>query len=277
MLPWILWEIDMLNRLTTNIRIFFEGAYYSYKALFRWLRPATYLASEVFAPLTMMIFFVYIGAYASGSNSASFYVIGNSLIFAASSGIFGVTMSVGGERWSGTLPYLFGSPANRWAMFVGRAVMHILNGMLGVFIGLGWGILLFKLDLSHTDPLALLLTILITTFSTSGLGLLMGCLSLITRNVMLVNNTVYFLLLVFSGANIPVGDLPRWMQVISQGLPLTRGVACARTIIDGGSLADVLPLLQVEFLIGVILTILGYFLFKIFEIEAKRMGTLDIF
>ena len=267
----------MLKRLTTNIRIFFEGAYYSYRALFRWLRPATYLASKVLAPLTIMIFFVYIGAYASESNSASYYVIGNSLIFAASSGIYGVTMSIGGERWAGTLPYLFGSPANRGAMFIGRSVMHILDGMLGVFIGLGWGILLFKLDLSHTNPLALVLTILVTTFSTSGLGLLMGCLSLITRNVMLVNNTVYFSLLVFSGANIPVEELPGWMQVVSRSLPLTRGVESARLVIGGASFSDVLPLLCQEFLLGVLLTILGYFLFKVFEIHAKRLGTLDIF
>ncbi len=267
----------MLNRILDNTRIFFEGAYYSYRALFRWLNPATYLASKVFAPLTMMIFFVYIGAYASGSNSASFYVIGNSLIFAASSGIFGVTMSVGGERWTGTLPYLFGSPANRGAMFVGRAVMHILDGMLGVFIGLGWGILLFGLDLSRSDPLALIVTILITTFSTSGLGLLMGCLSLITRNVMLVNNTVYFALLVFSGANIPVEQLPGWMQVIANGLPLTRGVACTRMIVAGSSLTEIMPFLREEMLIGIILTILGYSLFKVFEFQAKKLGTLDIF
>jgi len=267
----------MLNRLLNNTRIFFEGAYYSYRALFRWLRPATYLASKVFAPLTMMIFFVFIGAYASGSNSASYYVIGNSLIFAASSGIYGVTMSIGGERWTGTLPYLFGSPANRGAMFVGRALMHILDGMLGVFIGLGWGILLFGLDLSQTNLPALLLTILITTFSTSGLGLLMGCLSLITRNVMLVNNTVYFALLVFSGANIPIEQLPKWMQAVSNVLPLTRGVACTRTVVAGGTLADILPLLRQELLIGVVLTLLGYSLFKVFEIKAKKLGTLDIF
>jgi len=109
------------------------------------------------------------------------------------------------------------------------------------------------------------------------LGLLMGCLSLITRNVMLVNNTVYFALLVFSGANIPVNELPKWMQVISQVLPLTRGVACTRTIINGGSLVEILPLLKQELIIGVLLTILGYFLFKVFEIQAKKMGTLDIF
>jgi ABC-2 type transport system permease protein len=267
----------MIDRILSNTRIFFEGAYYSYRALFRWLRPATYLASKVLAPLTMMIFFVFIGAYAAGSNSASYYVIGNSLIFAASSGIFGVTMSVGGERWTGTLPYLFGSPANRGVMFIGRAVMHILDGMLGVFIGLGWGILLFKLDLSHANPLALVLTILITTFSTSGLGLLMGCLSLITRNVMLVNNTVYFALLIFSGANIPVNELPKWMQAISNVLPLTRGVACTRMIVNGASLSEIMPLLREELFIGIVLTVLGYFLFKVFEIQAKKLGTLDIF
>jgi ABC-2 type transport system permease protein len=182
----------IIKRFTLNIRLFFEGAFLSYLALFHWLRPMTYLASKVMAPLTQMLFFVFIGAYASGAQNAAFYVIGNSLIFTASSGIFGVTMSIGGERWSGTLPYLFGTPANRMALFLGRAFMHIFDGMLGVFIGLAWGILLFNLDLSHTDLPALTLTILITTFSTAGLGLLMGCLSLVTRNVMFVNNTVYF-------------------------------------------------------------------------------------
>jgi len=99
----------------------------------------------------------------------------------------------GGERWSGTLPYLFGTPANRMTLFLGRAFMYIFDGMLGVFIGLAWGILLFKLDLSRTDLPALTLTIFITTFSTAGLGLLMGCLSLITRNLMVCKQYSLFL------------------------------------------------------------------------------------
>ena len=267
----------MQKRSITNVKIFFDGAILSYRALFRWLRPATYIASKILAPLTMMIFFVLIGAYASGSNDASFYVIGNALIFAASSGIFGVTMSIGGERWSGTLPYLFGSPANRMAIFVGRAFMHILDGMLGVFIGLGWGILLFGLDLSQTHLIPLLLTILITTFSTAGLGLLMGCVGLITRNVMLVNNTVYFSMLLFSGANIRLESLPKWMQVVSSYIPLTRGIASTRLIVAGAGINEVLPLLLEEFLIGLIFTLLGFFLFSTFEKQAKKLGTLEIF
>lgn len=68
----------------------------------------------------------------------------------------------------------------------------------------GWGVFLLGLDLSDTDPLALVLVIFITTFSTSGMGLMLGSLSLITRNVMFVNNTVYFLTLLVSGSNIPL-------------------------------------------------------------------------
>lgn len=264
-------------KIRSNIRIFWDGAFLSYRALFRWLTLATYIASKVLAPLTMMIFFVFIGAYASGSQSASFYVIGNALIFTASSGIFGVTMSIGGERWSGTLPYLFGAPAHRMVMFSGRSFMHILDGMLGVFIGLGWGVLLFGLDMSQTDPLALSIVIMVTTFSTAGLGLLMGCLSLITRNVMLVNNTVYFALLLFSGANLDIATLPSWMQGISNVLPLTRGITSTRLIIAGGDLQSVAFLLREELLIGLIFTLLGYLLFRVFETQAKKLGTLDIF
>jgi ABC-2 type transport system permease protein len=106
------------------------------------------------------------------------------------SGIYGVTFSVGGERWTGTLGYLFGTPANRMVLFLGRAFFHIIDSLPGVVLAFVWGIVLLGLDLSNTDLSALGLTILVTTISTSSLGFLMGCLSLITRNIMFVNNTV---------------------------------------------------------------------------------------
>jgi ABC-2 type transport system permease protein len=266
-----------MHTIGLNIRLFFQGALLSYVALFRWLRPTTYLASKVVMPLNQILFFTFLGMYATGRDSASFYVIGNAVQIAAISGIFGVTMSISGDRWEGTLAYLFGTPANRLTMFIGRAFIHVIDGILGVFIGLLWGVVLLDLDLSATDPTALILTILITTFSTSGMGLLLGCLSLITRNVMFVNNTVYFLLLVFSGANIPLADMPAWMQAISNVLPLTRGIAAARALIDGASLTTVTPLLVTEFLIGIAYILAGYLMFRWFEAQAKRRGTLEAF
>jgi ABC-2 type transport system permease protein len=264
-----------MRKLWLNLRLFLQGAILSYIALFRWLRPSAYLASKVFMPLNQILFFTFLGIYATGRDNASFYVIGNAVQMAAISGIYGVTMSIGGDRWDGTLPYLFGTPANRMAMFLGRAFFHVLDGMLGVVLGLMWGVVLLGLDLSHTDPLALGLTILITTVSTSGLGLLMGCLSLITLNIMFVNNTVYFLLLVFCGANVPLAALPGWMQAVSRFLPLTRGIAAARQIIAGAGLAEVAPLLAGELLVGLVYIFLGYSLFRWFEFQAKRRGSLE--
>jgi ABC-2 type transport system permease protein len=264
-----------MNTIGKNIYLFWQGTLLSYKALFAWLRPVTYMASKVLMPLAQMFFFVFLGSYATGGTNTDFYIIGNAIQITAVSGIFGVTFSVGGDRDAGTLPYLFGTPANRFLIFFGRAFMHIIDGFIGVMIALTWGVLLMGLDLSRTDLPALGVTILIATFSTCGLGLLMGCLSLLTANVMFVNNFVYFSLLVFSGANVEVTSLPAWMQFISSILPLTRGIAASRALAAGASFSEISPLLVSEFAIGLLYGLLGYVLFSWFETQAKQKGTLE--
>lgn len=265
-----------MKRLIVNVRLFWQGAVLAYVALFYWLRPITYAASKILMPLAQMFFFVYLGTFATGPGHASFYIVGNAVQIAAVSGIFGVTMSIGGERNAGTLAYLFGTPANRMMIFLGRAFMNIIDGAIGVVIAFVWAVVLLGLDLSHTNLAALALTIVITTISTCGLGLLMGSLALITVNVMFVNNFVYFLLLIFSGANVPLQQMPMWVQAISSILPLTRGIAAARILVGGGSLSSVVPGLAGELGIGLIYGLLGYFLFAAFEVEAKRRGTLEV-
>lgn len=121
-----------------SIRIFFSGAILSYKALFRWFRLEPYLATKVIAPLNQILFFSLLGSFATGPDTASFYAIGNAVQLTAMSGIYGVAMSIGRERNEGTLIYLFGTPANRLLTFVGRALVHVLDGMLGVVMGLAW-------------------------------------------------------------------------------------------------------------------------------------------
>lgn len=267
----------ILRGLGLNARLFFQGAYYSYVALFSWLRPVSYLASKILMPLAEILFFTLLGMYATGPDSAEFYIIGNAMQLAAINGIYGVTMSVGGERWAGTLPYLFGTPANRMTIFVGRAFMHVVDGMMTVAFGFLWGVTLLGLDLSLARPLPLVLAVAAISFSTSGLGLLMGCLSLVTRNIMFVNNTVYFLLLLLSGANIAIDRFPAWLQRISWSLPLTRAILAARRIVNGSSLAEVEGLLIGEVAIGLAYVLVGYTFFRWFETQAKRRGTLESF
>lgn len=264
-----------MRTLSINLRLFIQGTILSYYALFNWVRPITYAASMILMPLAQILFFVFLGSYATNGGGTDFYVIGNAMQIASVSGIFGVTMSVGNDRWLGTLPYVFGTPANRVMLFFGRAFMHVINGAFGVVIAFFWGVLLLGLDLSQTNLPALGLTILVTTFSTCALGLLMGCLALITANVMFVNNTVYFLLLIFSGANVAIDKLTPWMQFISNILPLTRGIAASRLLIAGQGMEAVTPLLLQEVGIGLAYGIVGYFMFAAFEVIAKRRGTLE--
>lgn len=265
----------MGRTLVNNLRVFWQGALLSYVAMFHWLHPPVYLASKIVMPLSQILFFSLLGMFATNSSDPTFYVIGNAIQLVSINGIYGVTMSIGGDRWNGTLPYLFGTPANRLSLFVGRAIVHVLDGALGAVMGLLWGVLIMNLDLSQANLPALALTIIITTFSTSAMGLLLGCLSLVTLNVMFINNSIYFLLLVFSGANLPVAQQPAWMQAISQFLPLTRGIAASREIIAGADVTQVAPLMIGEFLVGCVYVLLGYVFFRVIEFEAKRRGTLE--
>lgn len=266
-----------MRRLIASLRIFISGAWLAYIALFSWTQPASYLASKIVAPLTYMLFFTFLGVSATGRDTAEFYVVGNALQAAAVNGIFGVTMTVGRERNEGTLIYLVGSPANRLVIFMGRALFNILDGMLTVVLAFGWGVLLLGLDLGTANLPGLALTILVTTASTCGLGLMMGSISLMTLNVMFINNTVFFLLLIFSGANIALEKLPAWMQAVSSGLPLTRGIQSARLLVNGASLAEVWPLLIGELGVGLAYALAGFALFSWFESQARRRGTLEAF
>ena len=60
-------------------------------------------------------------------------------------------------------------------------------------------------------------------------------------------------------------------------LPLTRGISAARLLVQGASLAEVMPLLLGELAVGLVYALLGYLLFAVFEVEAKKRGTLEVF
>lgn len=265
----------MLRSMRLTIRLFFEGAFLSYIALFRWLRPMTYAASKALMPVAQILFFTFLGTFANGPDVASFYIIGNAMQMTAINGIYGVTMSIGGDRQEGTLTYLFAAPGNRLVIFLGRAFFHVVDGALGVVLGLIFGVLFLRLDLSQANLPMLGLTILIATLSTVGLGLLLGAISLLLIHTFFINNTFYFLLLIFSGANVPLETLPGWIKTISAFLPLSRGIAAARLIIDGAPPDAVGGLLLGELAVGAAYTLLGYAVFRAVETLARRHGTLE--
>lgn len=265
-----------MRRLIASIRVFISGAWLSYIALFHWTHPASYIASKIVMPIASMLFFLYLGTSATGHDTTQFYIVGNALQIVAISAIYGVTMTVGRERNMGTLIYLIGSPANRLVIFMGRAFFNILDGMLGVVMGFIIGTLL-GLDLTAANLPGLALTILISSFSTCGLGLMLGSISLTALNIMFVNNTFFFLLLVFSGANLQLDKMPAWIQYVGKWLPLTRSIQSARLLVNGATLTEVSSLLTSEIAIGLAYALAGFTFFRWFEFQARKRGTLEAF
>jgi ABC-2 type transport system permease protein len=253
-------------------RIFLRTCWFQYLAMFNWATPIGYLSYKLLLPISQILFMTELGTFATGRSNALYFALGNALQLTAINGIFGVISTVGNERQFGTLPILLASPANRLITFLGRAFVHVLDGMAGVVVGLGLAIAMFGLDLSHANLGLLALCVVTISLSTAGLGLMFGSLSLIMRDVFFIANAAYYLLLVFCGINIPVDRLPAWAQVISGALPLTRGVQAARDAVAGGGLGQVAGLLAGELAVGLVYAVIGYALFIWLENQARRGG-----
>jgi len=261
-----------MKQLASDAGAFTRSVYLQYVALFQWATVQGYIAYKVLLPVTQILFFTELGVYATGRQNALYFALGNALQLTANAGIFGVIATVANERQYGTLPILLGSPANRLVTFLSRSLVNVIDGIATVLVGLGVAALLFGLDFRHGNLPLLFLCVIVISLTTAGMGLLFGSIGLIMRDAIIIANVVYYLLMIVCGINFPISRLPGPIQVISYGLPLTRGVEAARQAVAGASVGQVGGLLAGELIVGVLYAFCGYVLFRLFEAYARRGG-----
>jgi ABC-2 type transport system permease protein len=255
-------------------RIFVIGGATSFRALWNWLTPWIYVPTMLVAPLFQILLFAYIGRSAQ-LQSDKFYLIGNALQYASIPCLFAMAQMIGGERFQNTLSAILVSPAPRIPLFLGRSLPVILNGAFVSAFSLVVGALILGVHLPASSLAPLGLTVLIASFSCTGLGLVNAAVSLRIRENAVLNNVIFGFLLIFTGANVPLDDLPGWMSTAAQGMPFTHAIEAARKLADGSSLADVRGLLGAELLVGAVYGVLGYSVLRFFEAQARRHATLE--
>jgi ABC-2 type transport system permease protein len=258
----------------SNLRVFFIGGYLAYRALFNWIHWSIYVPTMLGSPIFQILFFAYVGRFA-GLQDDAFFVVGNAVQVACMAGVYGMALTIGGERWTQTLSPLLATPANRFALFMGRALPNFVNGLIVSTFGflVGWALLDFDPPLSSLPGLAL--CVLISAASCTALGMVVGSIGLRSRDVMFLANLVYFLLLLFCGVNVPLDDLPAWMEAIGRALPLTHGIEAAREVAGGAPLSSVGDLLWTEAAIGAVYALVAYGLFRYFESAGRRRASLE--
>jgi ABC-2 type transport system permease protein len=258
------------------LRIFVSSAIFAFKALFSWLRPEMWLTQLLVLPLFQMAFFVYVARFVNPTiTNVAFIAVGNAMQVASFSSIFAVCNLTSEEKWQGTLTPLIATPANRFALFFGRALFQIFNGIATIAVGFFYANSLFGVDMSRTDFLALTLVILVTSLTMTGFGLMLGSVGLFMRTAMIIANIFLFIGLLICGVNFPVSDLPIWLQPVSYAIPMTYGTMAARAAVQGASILNLTPVLLQEIAVGIGSILVGYILFIWFEVLARRKGTLE--
>lgn len=257
------------------LRLFFVGGLIAFRALFNWISPALYIPTMLLGPIFQILLFAYMGRY-SGLEDDTFFVVGNAVQISCMSAIYAGTMTIANERSYQTLAPLLASPANRFALFMGRSLPVLVNGLVVSAWGfcIGWWLLDFDPPASSLPALAFVVAVSVS--AATAFGLTLGSIGMRARDVFLISNLAYYLFWVFCGVNVPLDDLPGWMSTIAQGLPVTHAVEAGREAVAGATLADVGGLLATELAIGCVYLLLGLALLRYYEHVARRQATLEL-
>jgi ABC-2 type transport system permease protein len=257
------------------LRVFFAGGVTSYRALFAWVNPWVFVPMLVAYPLFQILFFAYLGR--SAGVGAAFFLIGDSFVAAAITGLFGMGHSVGGERRFQTLPILLASPTSRLALFLGRSVPTVVNGFAVAAISFGLGTWILGLHFQSAELAKLALALVVSCFACTALGLCIGALGLRGRSVSVFADFIGALMLIVSGANVPFDRLPHVVRTIASGVPLTHGIDAARQVANGASVGQVGNLLGAELGIAAAYFAVGVLLLRVFERQARASGSFERF
>ena len=265
-----------MTAFVNGARIFFLGGVMSYRALFHWLSPWILIPSFLVGPIAQILLFAFLGRSA-GVGSDEFFVVGNALQYAAIPCLFAMGNTIGDERQEKTLGIILSTPAPRVPLFLGRAIPVIANGFLVALFSLVVGGAIFSIDVPASAYLPIAVVTLVASFSCTGLGLVCAALALRVRETAVLANVIFGILLVFCGVNVPLDSLPEWMSSISPWLPLTHGIAAARTLADGATFSSVSGDLVREAGIGALYVLIGMAMLSYFEWESRRRATLEVF
>jgi len=199
--------------VTQFARVFLVGGLISYRALFNWIRPSIYIPTLLGGPLFQLLFFTYLGRYATDEPD-TFFVVGNAIQVSALSAVFGMSMAVANERWYGTLGPILASPGNRAAIFLGRGLPVLVNSAFISVFTFGVGVALLDFRPGWDSVPALGVVVAASALGSTCLGMLLGAIGLRAKDFMFAANMANFLLLLFCGVNVPLDVLPGWMGAV---------------------------------------------------------------
>ncbi|MCL2558647.1 MAG: ABC transporter permease, partial [Treponema sp.] len=232
------------------IKIFFSQAWLCAKVKQAGVSPTEFLAYRVGVSITTLSLYVLIARFTTGSVDLTSWVIGNAFALCVFECVFNIGGTFNEERFNGRLRSIIVSPTNKMAVIMYNGASSIVVAAITIAAAFIVGGLIFGISFSGLNPGMFLAAIFTATFACVGMGLMFAALALITDSIHLLLNAVALLIMIFSGANFPVSQLPVFAQWIARAFPLFRSVKAANMSIDGAFSKEFGQLLAGELLLG---------------------------
>ena len=222
------------------------------------------------------------GNFSETSDTAGVVIYGFVLFMFLSNTLWDIGYKVRQEQLQGTLEQLYLSPASKFASLVSRVTNTLLWTSLLSLTGGGLMTLMIG-RLPVKNPWLGLYLLVMALSGTFGVGFAFAALTLrIKETAQTMANMLQFAFLILCANFFPFSALPSILRLVSKVIPLAYAVDAFRSTLMGypAGFPELAPI-GVEIIIvsafGVLMPLLGYYLYRLAEDHARISGSLSAY
>src|SRR3989304_1358867 len=231
---WLWWEgvLKVKTDLKTNLKSIWARAYVRIVGA---NREPSWILSETVLPLLNTAAFVYVyKALNAPEEYIGFVILGGAMTAYWLNILWSMASQFYWEKTSGQLDLFLVAPMSRMSILLGMAFGGIVSTTVRAGSALALGILLFRVKLSLSSPLALLLLFFLTMLALYGMGMLFSSVYLFWgREAWHVMNLFQEPIYLFSGFYFPVRSLGFYTAALASLIPITLGLDGMRQLFYG--------------------------------------------
>lgn len=149
-------------------------------------------------PLFITLLFGLVGEH--GTTGSIRPVLGGALLAVSLSAVFGVAVAIGNERRLGTLAMWLTAPVSLVGNLAGKAIVHLVDGLVGALNTLVVGVVVFDVRLHGGDVPALALVFATVVTSSGGYGLVVGAATVRYRDTFAAPTVAMHALMLLTGS-----------------------------------------------------------------------------
>ncbi|MGN0334986.1 MAG: ABC transporter permease [Lachnospiraceae bacterium] len=258
------------------VRRFFSQALLYHKGRTAAFHLEEFLCFDAGYPLLTMIFYCLLASYSFQTTSLTYWVIGNAFLLCTNTCIFTLGGIFTGERYNGRLRSIIAAPGSKLSLILAGGVFPAVISSATVALGFVIGGLIFGVDFSELNFGLAILTIICAMLSATCFGMFIAVFGLISDSMHLVLNIVSYVIMIFTGAEFPVTQLPLIGQILAKFLPLTHTIQAMNLLFEAEQ-SSYWGFIGTELLIAACYALLTWGIFRTAERIACRSGRFDMY